>query len=153
MSAATTGKTGIGVLLKMGDGESPEVMTTVANVTQMSVGGVTVNMADATHLDSPNFYTEFLPALKTAEEWTLTLQWDPTHATHDATTGLRKKMEDRTLTTFQVDPGAIGLATGFEADCYVSNLGNVDVSPQEVMTQSCTLRPSGKPREQTFAVS
>lgn len=146
MPAPTTGRTGIGVLLKMGDSASPEVFATIANCTNLEAGGVTLNFEDATHLDSPDFYEEFLPTLKSAEQWTFTLQWDPNHPTHDGTTGLRKKLEDRLLTTFRVDPSAIGLDEGIEADCYVGQLGNISITPTGVMTQSCSLRPRGKPR-------
>lgn len=145
--AVTQGKTGIGVVLKMGDGASPEVFATVGGVTTLSGGGATMNMADATHLASPNFYEEFLPSLRSAEEWTFTLQWAPGDATQDATTGIRKKFNDRTLTTFRIDATAISLTLGIEADAYVSRLGNVNISPQEVMTMECSIRPSGAPRE------
>lgn len=147
MPQATTGKTGIGVVMQVGDGASPEVFATVANVTNLSAGGVSVNMVDATHLDSPNFYAEFLPGLKTADEWTFTLQWDPSDPTQNGTTGLRKFLEDRELKTFKVNTAAIGLDVSLEADCYVSQLGNIEIAPDAVMTQQCTLRPSGAPRE------
>lgn len=149
MGTATTGKAGIGVVLKMGDGASPEVFTTVANCTNLSAGGVTLNMIDATHLDSPDFYQEFLPGLKAADEWTFTLQWDPSNPTHSGTTGLRAKLEARTLVTFRVDTDAIGMTKSLEADAYVSQLGNVEITPEAIMTQSCTIRPSGKIREVT----
>lgn len=148
--AATSGKTGIGVLLKLGDGASPEVFATVANVTNLNAGGVSLGTVDATHLDSPNYYEEFLATLKTSEVWTFTLQWDPTNATHDGTTGLRKKLEDRALCNMQVNPFAIGLAKGFAATGYVTQLGNVQISPTGVMTQEAQFRPTGKVTEQTF---
>lgn len=147
MSQVTTGKTGLGVVLQMGDGASPEVFANVANVVSMEVGGVSLELVDATHLDSPDFYREWLPSLKTAQAWSLTLQWDPSHATHDGTTGLRKKAEDRLLTTFKVDPSAIGLVDGIEVDAYVTELGNISMTADGIMTQTCTLQPTGKPRE------
>lgn len=147
MPQASSGKAGIGVVFQVGDGGSPETFATVANCTNLSAGGVSVNMIDATHLDSPDFYAEFLPGLKTAEEWSFSLQWDPSDPTQNGTTGLRKLLEDRTLTTFRVDTSAIGLAVSLECDAYVSQLGNIEISPEAVMTQQCTLRPSGAPSE------
>jgi hypothetical protein len=147
MPQKSTGKAGIGVVLQRGDGGSPEVFATLANVTTLSAAGVTVNMIDATHLDSPDFYAEFIPGLKSATEWTLTVQYDPSDPTLDGTTGIRKQMEDRTISTFRVNTAAIGLEVSLEADCYVSELGNIEISPEAIMTQSVTLRPSGKPRE------
>src|SRR3546814_3460259 len=95
MPQKSTGKAGIGVTLQRGDGSSPEVYATMANVTQISAGGVTVNMIDATHLDSPDFYAEFIPGLKTADEWTATIQWDPSDPTQNGTTGLRDRKSTR----------------------------------------------------------
>lgn len=145
MPAQSTGKAGIGVILQRGDGASPEVFATIANVTQISAGGVTVNMIDATHLDSPDFYAEFIPGLKTADEWTATVQWDPSNATQNGTTGLRAQMEAREKRTFRMNTAAIGLAESLYADCYVSQLGNIEISPDGIMTQPMTLRPSGAP--------
>lgn len=147
MGQVSTGKTGLGVLLKMGDGESPEVFANVANVVSMEVGGITLELVDATHLDSPDFYREWLPSLKTAQAWSLTLQWDPSSGSQDGTTGLRKKAEDRLLTTFQVNPAAIGLSLGIEVDAYVTELGNISMTADGIMTQTCALQPTGKPRE------
>ncbi|NEI70956.1 hypothetical protein GR212_15335 [Rhizobium lusitanum] len=147
MSQKSTGKAGIGVTMQVGDGASPEVFTTVANVTTMSVGGVTLNTIDATHLNSPNFYQEFIAGLKSADEWTFTMQWDPTDPTQSGTTGLRAKLEARELVTFRINTQAIGLPISLEADAFVSQLGNIDISPEAIMTQQCTIRPSGAPRE------
>jgi hypothetical protein len=145
--AKSTGKAGIGVTLDVGNGASPEVFATVANVTTMSVGGVTLNTIDATHLASPNFYQEFIAGLKAADEWTFTLQWDPSDPTQSGTSGLRKKLEDRVLVTFRANTASIGLPISLEADGFVSQLGNIEISPEAIMTQQCTIRPSGAPRE------
>lgn len=142
----STGKAGIGVLLRLGDDASPVVFATVSNVTQLSAGGVTLATEDATQLGSPNFYAEFIPTLKTADEWTFTLQWDPTDPTHDGTTGLRKVLEDRAERQFRMDASALGIAQGIEVDGYVTALGNLEVTPTGIITQSCTIRPTGAPR-------
>lgn len=144
---ASTGKTGIGALLKVSDGASPAVYATVANVTQLSVGGTSLNMVDATHLASPNYYREQIPGLKSAQDWTGTIQWDPTDATLGSTSGMAKFLEDRTLETFRFDASGIGITTGLEVDAYVSELGNVEVSPEGIMTRSFTLSVTGKVRE------
>ena len=149
MSQKSTGKAGIGVVMKMGDGADPQVFAAIANCTNLSAGGVTLNMIEATHLDSPDFYQEFIPGLKAADEWTFTLQWDPSNPTHSGTTGLRSKLEARTLVTFRIDTASIGMTRSLEADAYVSQLGNVEISPEAIMTQSCTIRPTGKVREVT----
>ncbi|TCU34167.1 phage tail tube protein [Rhizobium azibense] len=145
MPVKSTAKAGIGVILQRGNGASPEVFATIANVSQISAGGVTVNMIDATHLDSPDFYAEFIPGLKTADEWTATIGWDPSDPTQNGTTGLRKQMEDRTSATFRMNTAAIGLSESLYAECFVSQLGNIEITPDGLMTQSLTLRPTGAP--------
>lgn len=145
MPVKSSAKAGIGVVLQRGNGASPEVFATIANVSQISAGGVTVNMIDATHLDSPDFYSEFIPGLKTADEWTATIGWDPSDPTQNGTTGLRKQMEDRTSSVFRMNTSAIGLTESLYAECYVSQLGNIEITPEGLMTQSLTLRPTGAP--------
>lgn len=149
MSAASSGRTGIGVQLKYSDGGSPATFVTVANVTQLSAGGITLNTADATQLDSPNFYMENLPTLKKAEEWTFTLQWNPSEVSHAGTSGLRYVLEQRALRQFQMNTSALGMTLGIEIYGYVTSLGNIEVTPDGIMTQSCTITPSGPAYEIT----
>jgi len=144
MGTASSGKAGIGVLLKVSDGVTPTpAFNTISNVTTLSAGGKTLNTTSATHLDSPDHYEEFIPTLKTSDEWTLTLQWDPSDTEQNLLDDL---LEDRTLRTFILDTDPIGLAVSIEADCYVTNLGNIEVSPDAIMTRSATLKPTGKVR-------
>lgn len=144
MGTLSTGVSGIGVLLKVSDGATPTpAFNTISNVTTLSAGGKTLNMTDSTHLDSPDFYQEFIPGLKAADEWTLTIQWQPSDTQQNLLDDL---LEDRERRTFIVDTDPVGLTLSIEADCYVSNLGNIEISPEAIMTRSVTLRPVGKPR-------
>lgn len=147
----STGNTGIGVTLKMGDGASPEVFAAVANLVSMEVGGATLELVDATHLGSPDYYREWLPHMKNAQAWNCTIQWNPSEVTHAGPTGLRKKMEDRLLTTFQIDPTALGMTLGLEADAYVTELGNISFTVDGICTQTLTIQPTGKVREHDFS--
>lgn len=149
--AASTGKAGIGALLQVSDGASPAVWATVGNVTELNAGGVTINVIDSTHLASPDFYAEKLPGLKTASDWTGTVQFDPTDPTLDSDTGLRKFLEDRSLETFRVNLAALFAGFGIEADAYVTELGNLSVTPEGLVTQSFTLSVKGAPREVVIA--
>lgn len=149
--AASTGKAGIGALLQVSDGASPAVWSTVGNVTQLSAGGVSVNVIDSTHLASPDFYRERIPGLKTAEDWTGTVQFDPEDATLDSTTGLRKFLEDRSLETFRINMTALFTGFGIEVDAYVTTLGNLEVTPEGLVTQPFTLTVKGAPREVTIS--
>ena len=150
---ASTAKAGIGVLLQVSDGASPATWATVGNVTTLSAGGVSIATVDATHLASPDMYTEMLPGLKTSAPWTGTVGFDPNDATLDGTTGLKKFAEDRSLETFRLNFTNLGLTFGLEADAYVTELGNIEASPQNLMTQSFTLTPVGKVREVTISLT
>lgn len=140
---ASTGKTGIGVVLKVSDAVPATAYATIANVTQVSAGGVTLNMVDATHLDSPSFYAEKIPGLKTADDWTLTIQWDPDDATHSVATGLAKQLEDRVSRYFVLDTNTLGWSEGLKALAFVSNWGAADTTPEGIITRSVTLSVTG----------
>lgn len=144
MGTASTGKAGIGVLLRVSDGADPTpTFNTISNVSTLSAGGKTLATVSSTHLDSPDFYEEFIATLKTSDEWTLTLQWD---AADTEQVLLDTLLEDRVFRTFIVDTDPLGLPTSIEADCLVINLGNVEISPTEIMSRSVTLKPTGKVR-------
>jgi hypothetical protein len=143
--AKTTGKAGIGVLLKISDMDSPPTFATVANVTNLEAGGRTLNTIDATHLASPDYYQEFIAGLKSAQQWTATIQWDPSDASLDDSTGLGKSLEDRSDITLRIDFSGVGISKALEATGLVAELGNISVSPEAIMTQNFTFQPSGKP--------
>ena len=143
----STGRAGIGVTLEVSDGADPAAWATVGNVTQISAGGASINMLDATHLASPDMYTEQAPGLKTAAAWTGTVQFDPEDPTLNAETGLRKSLEDRSLENFRLNFGNLGLTFGLECDAYVSELGNIEFGAEALMTQTFSLTLKGKARE------
>src|SRR5690606_16896609 len=101
--AASSGKAGIGVALKISDMESPPTFATVANVTNLEAGGRTLNTIDATHLASPNYYQEFIAGLKSSQAWTGTVQWDKDDASLNDTTGLGHYLESREMITLRID--------------------------------------------------
>lgn len=146
--AKTTGKTGAGVFLELLDTDSPPSFATVANVTNIEAGGRTLETVDATHLASPDKYREFLSTLKTADDWTATVQWDPNDPTLDNTTGLGSRLESGEETTLRVNFSALGTGydLGLEADGFVTNLGSITIGVDTLMTQPFTFKPTGAPR-------
>lgn len=149
---ASTGRAGIGVTLEISDGASPPTWATVGNVTQLSAGGVTINMIDATHLASPDMYSEQTPGLKTSQPWTGTIQFDPDDPTLDSSTGLKSFAEARSLETYRLNFTNLGLTFGLEVDGYVSELGNIEFAAESLMSQSFTLTPKGAVREITISL-
>jgi len=144
--AKSTGKAGIGVTLKLSDGDSPPQFVTVGNVVSLEAGGRTLNTIDATHLASPDFYQEFIPGLKSSQAWTGTVQWDASDPTLDDSTGLAQRLEDRELTTLRIDFTDIGVNVAFEADGFITELGNLSIAAESIMTQSFGFQPSGRVR-------
>lgn len=140
---ASTAKIGLGTALEMGDGQSPEVFATVANVVNIDGPGESMETVDVTHLQSTGGYREFLPHLKDGGEVTLTVHYDPTHPTQDGSTGLKKKFDDRSLTNFRINQSTQFATNGILSfSAYVTGLGkttNVD----GVIEQQVTLRTTG----------
>lgn len=144
--AKSTGRAGIGVALQLSDMESPPTWATVANVTNLEAGGRTLNTIDATHLASPDYYQEFIAGLKSSQAWTGTIQWDPADPTLDDSTGLGSILEAREEVTLRINFSGVGVNSALEADGLVTELGNITISPEAIMTQSFGFQPSGKPR-------
>ncbi len=116
------GISAFGTLLKIGDGGDPETFTTIAEVSNISGPGLSLDTIDVTHHSSTAGWREFVGGLLDAGEVSFDINYLPTDATHDASTGLIKDMTDRTVRNFQlVFPDASNttwsfsaLVTGFE---------------------------------------
>lgn len=91
--AATTGTSGFGTLFKVGDGATSEVFTAVAEVKSIGGPNLTMEMLEATHMESPSGFREWLPSFKDAGEVTLELNFLPSSTSHK---GLTTDMAART---------------------------------------------------------
>ena len=92
-----------GTLLQMGDGAgTAEVFTTIAEVGDIDGPSESVETIDVTNHSSPNARKEFIAGLIDSGEVSFSINWIPTDATHDATTGLQKVMADRAVTNFKL---------------------------------------------------
>lgn len=130
-----------GTLLKKGDGASPEVFTTVAQVFNIGGPSLQQDALDVTDHSSPNGWKEFIGGLKDGGEVPLELNYDPSDATHDHLTGLEKELADGTKKNYRIEfPDATtitfaALVTAFEPSANVA----------EKLTASATLKVSGAP--------
>lgn len=77
----TQAKIGYGNLFKVGNGATPEVFTTVAEVTNITPPGISRDSVDATHMQSPEGWREFIPGLKDGGEVELEINFVPGSAT------------------------------------------------------------------------
>lgn len=117
-----------GTLLQRGDGASPEVFTTVAEVGSISGPSLTADLIDVTNHSSPSRFREYIQGLKDGGELTFDLNYQPTEATHnnatgvlgDWNTGARKNYRLRFPTTPTVDWLLPIIVTNFEMNADVA---------------------------------
>jgi len=108
-----------GTLLKLGDGEEPEAFTAIAEVTELSGPGMSLEPLELTHHESTGAWKEFTGGLLDGGEISLSVNFLPTNSTH---TGLRDVMVSRVARNFQLvfpDSAATtwqfaALVTGYE---------------------------------------
>jgi predicted secreted protein len=91
-----------GTLLKIGDGEASESFTTIANVHDISGPNLAMRTAEVTSHSSTGGWAEHVGTILEGGQLTFDIGYEPTGATHDATTGLINDMENRTERNFQV---------------------------------------------------
>ncbi len=125
-----------GTLLKIGDGGGPEAFTTIAEVTDIKGPGLSMDAVEVTSHDSPNAVKEKIAGLKEVGELTFSINYVPTAATHNATTGLIRDWKNRTKRNFQLvfpDTGATtwsfaALVTNFQPTAPVDGKLAADVT-------------------------
>lgn len=131
---------GHGTLLKRGNGATPEVFTTIAEVASISGPALAQETIDVTSHDSTDGWREFIGGLLDGGEVSFDVHLIPTNATHD---NLWTDLSNRTLRNFQLvfpDGGATtwafsALVTGFST--------NEPIDSQ--LSASVSLKISGKP--------
>ena len=99
---ATTGFTGIGALLKLGDGTTPtEVFTAIGNVTSFTINQQ-ADQIDATHLASTSGFREYKQGFKSATV-DFELHFDPDNAQHTTPDGLLGLYETGASNNYKAD--------------------------------------------------
>lgn len=99
----SAGISSFGTLLKIGDGATPtEVFTTIAEVKDISGPSLKLNTDELTNHGSPGGWKEKVGTLLEAGDLSFDLNFVPTHATHNPTTGLIADQTARTKRNFQL---------------------------------------------------
>lgn len=98
---ATTGFTGIGATLKLGDAASPETFNSIGNVTSFDIEQ-TADQVDATHLLSTSGFREYKQGFKAATV-SFEIHFDPDNSSHDDSTGLLAAFAGGTERNFKAD--------------------------------------------------
>lgn len=127
---------GYGSLFQTGDGGSPEVWSTAAEVTNISPPSISRDSIDTSHENGPNTWRESLPGLKTPGEMKIEFNLVPGG---DAYADLFAELDDQTIRNRRiVFPG--GEVMGFRA--YLTGLES-EVPVDAQMKATATFQLSG----------
>lgn len=139
----TNALAGFGVMLKRGDGESPEVFTAIAEVKDIDGPELEAEMKEVTSHDSPEGWREYIPTLLSGGEVSFDLNFIPTHATHGYSTGMVSDLVNRRKRNYQlVFPDSGSTTWAFEA--LVANFKTAGPVEDELGAE-VTLQITGKP--------
>lgn len=136
--AATAGTSGFGTLLQVGDGTSSESFTTIAEVTNISGPSESLETIDATHMESPSSYREYIPSLLDSGDISFDVNFLPGNATQ---TGLRTDMQARTLRNFQM-VFTDSAASQYSFSAYVTGF-EISAQIDDKLSASITLKVTG----------
>jgi hypothetical protein len=136
---ATIAKTGAGTLLKIGDGSSPEGFDAILEVRNVTPPALQRNFADATHLNSPNDFEEFVKAFKSTGNCDFEVNFDADDT--DTQAALQTAYDDGTLKNFQLTFSSFSKTWAFSA--YVENFAVSNITPADVIAASVSLKLSG----------
>ncbi len=134
----TSAVAGLGTTFQSGDGASPEVFTTIAEV--LSIGGpeLSTEEIDVTNLDSSGGFKETIAGLKDAGSATLELNWTKSADQVAIRDKLAAGTTDNYKITWSDSPPTIadfaGLITAF----------SMNTEPNAQITASLTVKISGQ---------
>lgn len=106
-----------GTLLQLGDGGSPENFTTIAEVRDITGPQLTRNSIDVTNHSSANGFEEFVLGIKKSGQVSFEVNFVPTAATQNGTTGLWAEYQNATKANYKmIFPSSYGTLS-FAAFC------------------------------------
>lgn len=128
----------IGLGARLGIRGSGSTYTSLAEVTRITPPGWTRNTVDATHLESPDGWAEFIAGLKTASDCTFDVNWVP-------------GASDPLLAAFEAGRGNFRLTfpngtVALDFAGVVTNFQPGEISPEGKLSASVTIKPSGAPQ-------
>jgi predicted secreted protein len=131
-----------GSLLQMGDGATPEVFTTIAEIIEVKPPNSSRDAIQVSSHGSSDGYHEYLPGMRDGGEIPVTANWLPTNATQDQTTGVLESFNDDSIHNWKwIAPDTLvtcsfaGFLTAFEPDTPLTEQGKL----------SFTIKVTGKP--------
>jgi hypothetical protein len=136
-----------GVELKRGNGASPEVFTAVAALRNITPPELEHVLTEATDHSSTDGYAQWkATGKKTLAEFTITIAYVWTDATHNASTGLIADVVAGAVHNWQiVFPDSAHTTWTIPAIVKKFTPGGMDALNPELMLADVTFQPSGKP--------
>lgn len=130
----TNAQIGLGSRLGIKSGAT---YTGLAEVARITPAGWSRNTVDATHLESPDGWAEFIAGLKTGSDCTFDVNWIPA-------------VSDPLLTAFEAGDGEFQLlfpsgTVAMQFAGIVTEFKPGEVSPEGKLSASVTIKPSGRP--------
>lgn len=134
-----------GTLLQVGDGATPEVFTTLAEVKDISGPTLSRDTEEVTHHLSPDQFKEKVATLKEAGEVTFDMNYLPGNPTQSMSAGLGQDYKDGTVRNIKIVFADVGstewilpsIVTGWEPDSPVG--GSFDCSVTLEVARAPTL--------------
>lgn len=124
-----------GSILQMGDGATPEVFTSIAEITELTFLEMSRDKIDVTNHSSPNGYREKLPGMRDAGKISVKANWLPNNSTQDETTGVLASFNTDTNKNWKIiAAGSIvqaafaGHVSDFKADLPLEEQGQLEFS-------------------------
>lgn len=134
---ATLAISGLGTELRLGDGDSIETFTAIAEVTTIGVGGMSRETIDVTSLDSTGGFREYILSFKDVGEITFTCNF-----TGAGWTDFYDLWSSGALSNYQLALPDDVLVLNFAA--YVVSVPFENIVPDSQIAISVTLQVSGE---------
>lgn len=141
--AETQAQIAYGTILEFSDGGSPETFTALAEVTDITGPGMSRELPDATHMQSPGGWREFIGGLKDAGEITVEANHLPHNTTHDAENGVLSLFASGERRAWRIR-FPVSPEITWEMDAVVSAF-EPSFPVEDKMMLSVTLKVSGEP--------
>ncbi len=140
MSPVSNALSAYNTLLAIGDGGGPEVFTNIAEVFGITGPGLSADILDVTHMESPGRFREKIVGLLDAGEVSFEINWIPDNATHAK---FITDFKARTKRNFEVTwPDTASTLWSFAAFFSGEEPSAV---PEDKLTTSITLTITGEP--------
>lgn len=136
----STGKTGRGVKLEIGDGLSPTTFVPIANVKTISFTGRDAEEIDFTTLDSDGGFRELRAGFKDPGSIAFETHFDPTNVTHQ---GILSKFLSGALFDWRINYSGAGWDMCEYGRGFIKNPGDININPSDPIGGSGTLRVTG----------